>query len=214
MRSGSSIRDRGLPVSKRLAFSLVLLLCGAAVAVGLADGRAVDVGGKSELERISTPGAPVPVSSLSARDLFVLHSVRAVGHVRRIGISGEVAYYLADGEDGGTCVLSGWAGNHEVRFGSAGCQAAGAFPSDELPIFDRSGFRQEIGSPDVHLDALGGVAADGVASVGVVDPSGEYVSAPVRGNVYWMRPAGDVEARELVAKDRSGRIVYSFPLTP
>jgi hypothetical protein len=204
-------------MNKRIAAVILVLVAGAATAAGLVFGRSGGASLKMPLDRVSASGTPIPVSSLSPRDRYVLGSVHASQGVRLLCAAEGKAFYLAETESGGSCFLTGPVGNPDQRFTSAGCLAAPDFPSAKTPILDDSSFMSQPNPTGrvIYLVALGGIAADGVARVGVTDAAGDYVSAPVHNNIYRLRPTStDIAVRQLVAKDRTGRTIYSAELAP
>lgn len=89
------------------------------------------------------------------------------------------------------------------------------FPSPELPLFDFSTVGMDRGDAEMHYIRVEGVAADGVASVDVLDRSGATVERlPVRANVYGAESLPTATAMRLVALDASDNVVGGAPLTP
>jgi hypothetical protein len=110
-----------------------------------------------------------------------------------------ISFYVARRSDGKYCFAVASAGRR-----GAGCDlgspAGAVFPSPQRPIFDFSRFSQG--------ERLVGFAADGVASVALIDASGAVVdSAPVIDNVYAdaSPPPG---AAGIEALDARGTVVY------
>jgi hypothetical protein len=77
-----------------------------------------------------------------------------------------------------------------------------------MPIADFSPMRGHEGSNDVYVWKLVGSAADGVATVAVRDANGALHVAPVIDNVYGTNELRMVPAREIVALDSDGRVLY------
>jgi hypothetical protein len=89
------------------------------------------------------------------------------------------------------------------------------FPSPEMPLFDFSTVGMDRGDAEIHYIRVEGVAADGVASVAVLDRSGATVERlPVRANVYGAESLPTATGVRLVALDASGNVVGGAPLTP
>jgi hypothetical protein len=110
-----------------------------------------------------------------------------------------ISFYVARRVDGKYCFAVASAGRR-----GAGCDlgspAGAVFPSPRRPIFDFSRFS--------HGARLVGFAADGVASVALIDASGGVIaSAPVIDNVYAdaSPPPG---AAGVEALDVHGKVVY------
>lgn len=93
--------------------------------------------------------------------------------------------------------------------------AAPVFPSARLPIADFSSPepRESADGRGVSLSFVAGFAADGVASVSLVDEDGTIkATIPVHDNVYATRePAGRYTA--IVARAGDGRVLYRRDLT-
>jgi hypothetical protein len=146
--------------------------------------------GPARLARVTTPAQ-------RARTLRQLGLVE----LRLVGTRRKLAFYVVDLRHGQHCYATGRA--PMKLFFSVVCPAgANAFPSTAAPVLDES-----IVDQRGNVLELAGLAATGVASVGLADASGVFARASVRGNVF----AADVPLRPssaLVAFDNKGRAVW------
>jgi hypothetical protein len=146
--------------------------------------------GPARFARVSTP-------SQRARTLQQLGLV----DLRLIGTHRKLAFYVVDLRHGRHCYATG---RKPMRlFFSVVCPAGvNAFPSEAAPVLDES-----IVDQRGNVLELAGLAATGVASVGLADASGVFARAVVRGNVF----VANVPLRSssaLVAFDDKGRAVW------
>lgn len=192
------------PRSGRRRPLLVAGLAAAAVAVpGVA--FADDIAG---LLGFSTQGRPVVASATDFGRLSGLNAaMQELGFPSTLQLLDErdgISFYAARRADGKLCFAVDSANGKGL-----GCVLGGpAFPSPERPIIDFSRFSGGA--------RLVGFAADGVASVALLDASGAVIAtAPVIDNVYANAnpPAGAVAVEAL---DSSGSVVYrrSFDQAP
>jgi hypothetical protein len=126
--------------------------------------------------------------------------------LREIATRNDRAFFVADRRGGGLCVSIGTVGATRL-FGSIVCVPD--FPSPLRPILDRSVFRGSVTQPIVSR--LEGFAADGVASVGVVNANGDLEAlTPVQDNVYSRIDGLPRQTiRRIVAFDANGKRLYS-----
>jgi hypothetical protein len=83
--------------------------------------------------------------------------------------------------------------------------AAPYFPSREMPLFDFSTVGMDRGDAEMHYIRVEGVAADGVASVELLDRNGATVERlPVHSNVYGAESLPTMTGVRLVALDERG----------
>ena len=93
--------------------------------------------------------------------------------------------------------------------------AAPYFPSQEMPLFDFSSVGMDDGDAEMHYIRIEGVAADGVASVGLLDDNGATVERlPVHGNIYGAESLPTRSGVRLVALDASGHVLGDASLSP
>jgi hypothetical protein len=146
--------------------------------------------GPARLAQVTTP-------EQRARTLHQLGLV----DLRLVGTRRKLAFYVVDLRRGQHCYATGRA--PMKLFFSVVCPVgASAFPSAAAPVLDES-----IVDQRGNVLELAGLAATGVASVGIADASGVFARAVVRGNVF----AADVPLRSssaLVAFDDKGRAVW------
>jgi hypothetical protein len=131
------------------------------------------------------------------RDVFLLR--RAEGRaVYRIG-------GVRPGYD--ACYASGFA-NEIGRIGSLSCGRAG-FPSRRSPVFVMSAVQLRPRDRKPQLLRLEGVAADGVAEIGLLGGGGIVVARlPVEANVFILAKPPAEATGGIVAFDDAGRVVY------
>ena len=180
---------------------LTALVTAGATCVG-ASGSSVS---SHDLSRVSNRGhVTAHVAPIMAR---VLRRVGAVGPVHTIAVRGSRRYYRVMRGNGADCFGIGAATPKGDRF-SLVCSTA--FPSPERPILDSSVFGADAGEP-LHVVAVEGFAADGIATIGLENAAGVMVSRiPVMGNVYRLRgiPANAVR---VVAFDATGKRLFAVP---
>lgn len=152
--------------------------------------------------RISNRGARVEPKAdkpgereLTPRDVFLL----------RRG-EGRAVYRIGTARAGETCFGAG-AADQVGRLGQIVCGASG-FPSRRLPIRDMSVYQLRRGEKKPRLFRLVGVAADGVAEIGLLDTAGRVIArVPVERNVYLLASLPPA-ASAVAALDADGRTVY------
>lgn len=148
----------------------------------------------------STEGTPVPTNaSPFTRDSSLTQAMEELGFPSRLQLLTErdgIEFYAARRASGDFCFAIELDGRKAV-----GCDLTSSFPSPERPIIDFSRFSNGA--------RIAGFAADGVATVALVDGSGRRIaSAPVIDNVY----AGSGAAPDAVgveALDAQGEVVYT-----
>jgi hypothetical protein len=181
--------------------TIVLLV--AAIAVAGALGR--DSGSSyAKLSRFSTGGIRVPLAKTEER----VARLMGADAVYLLAQRADRAFYRITGPHG-TCYGAGPA--TQVGFVTGEECPAGTFPTRGLPVLDYSVY--EATSHDraggLSLFRAEGFAADGVASVAFMRPSGQVaLRLPVRGNVFFSAapPRGPIAT--LVAYDASGQEVW------
>jgi hypothetical protein len=181
----------------------------AAPGLGLG-GRLVDLFGLSGGER-------VPVQWLSPEDRWLLRRGGGFGFrsMDFLGGGGPIAYYAITRKDGSNCFATGLLRNRP-HISSLDCPSTGkalAFPSAKAPLLDRSAF--SAGRQTARwIFVLTGLAADGIARVGVIDESGTLHPTPVVDHVYYTTKLPNGLLRAMVALDPNGRTVYRLALSP
>ena len=180
-----------------------LVLAAAVAATVISVPLSAFAGDISDLFGFSTQGHPVAMSDTPFANVTALNAaLQELGFPstmqllhRREGIS----FYGARRSDGTFCFAVDSGAGQAVGCDN-GSPSGAAFPSAERPIIDFSRFSAGA--------RLVGFAADGVASVALVDASGARIaSAPVVDNVYADvdPPAGAVGVEAL---DPRGTVVY------
>jgi hypothetical protein len=202
--------------SARVSRRAWAIAIGALLLVGLLVAPPVGLGSRIlDLVGGISGGNDVPTSRLSREDRWLLKH-RGVFYwrsIRFLGAGGTTAYYLITRAGGSSCVAVGLLRNRP-HIGSVDCQAPGAgaeFPSTKRPILDRSMYSVGSASRQWML-VLAGLAADGVARVGVVDAHGRLYSTPTVRHVYYLSDLPDGPLRAIVASDAYGRRIYTLPL--
>lgn len=203
---------------KRIVFAVLGASATAAIAaVVVTSGRstATSPGPPPELGRVSNAGSPVDASALDAADRRTLET-SGVTALRALGRTGGLAFFAGTGPGGVTCYLTG-AGGRAPRLGSVWCPTAStaeAFPSVSMPVLDLSTYAVDAETGALRPVLLAGVAADGVAQVGVRDEGGSTQWLRVRDNLFGASRTELGAAAELVAVDASGATVYTRRLEP
>ena len=160
------------------------------------------------LDNLSNRGSLV--RSLSSRQRETLkratvdqQTVRLMG--RREGLS----VFVARSTRGDPCFLVGFGG--DFRFIACG-PTKNPFPSRHLPAIDLSPL--SAGPRDRHprVRAVAGIAADGVARMAVRFVHGPTYVVRVSANTYLDQDVPQRPARSIVALDRRGRVLMTFPL--
>lgn len=164
------------------------------------------------------------LSSVSARGTKVALPARDIRTKRLAGsriteltllgtIGGRSIYRVGDSAH--PCYGAGDAGA-SWPLGVIACRnAAPYFPSRQMPLFDFSTVGMDRGDGEMHYIRIVGVAADGVASVGLLDRNGATVERlPVRGNVYGAESLPTRSGVRLVALDASGNVVGDATPSP
>lgn len=174
-------------------------LAAAAIAVPAA-AFADEIGG---LLGFSTQGTPVATSDTSFAHLSsfadALQQLGVPSTLHLLGTRDGISFYVARRADGKYCFAVESAARRGVGC-DLGTPAGAVFPSPERPIFDFSRFS--------HGARLVGFAADGVASVALVDASGAVIaSAPVIDNFY-AEASPPPGAAGIEALDAHGTVVY------
>lgn len=195
---------------------LIVALAAAAMVSGaaLSELRGQD---SPRLKQISNPGSTVAAGDLSASQLAELTSSEvAVPSLRLLDNREGTRFYTAESTKGQPCFLTSRSDAPRREFSVVACLGAGEalVPSEDRPLVDFSAARRAPGSLLPEVQALTGFAADGVASVALVDEAGQLHSVPVRNNVYVSDELSGITAQALVALDRSGNVVYRRSASP
>jgi hypothetical protein len=188
-------------------FGLVIAagLTTAALALDNADGSPAQL-------RFSPAGTPVDVATLPAGERTTLEQAGIAPSVNFVREATGVRFYTGTSREGSTtCLITGIAFSARPHFGVLVCPSPD-FPSAELPIYDYSPRRAALMDPYPHIQYLAGFAADGITGVGVRDEHGDVRWTDVVQNTYASRdvPAGGATA--ILARGKSGDVVYSQSL--
>jgi hypothetical protein len=168
-------------------------------------------------------GTAVSTSQLALSDAQTLrqHNVDVGAGVKLLAVRSGLALYASRTTDGETCFLAGPAEGTAPTAIAFGTPCASNFPSADKPILGDTVFRRspvaghtELGPQT--LAAVYGLAADGVASVEVLDADGGVIAnAPVTENVYSNRLPTSAPGTtaptptKIVALDAAGKRVYT-----
>ena len=181
---------------RRLVVVALAVAAIAAPAAAFAD----DIG---SLLGFSTRGTPVSASETPFTRVSgfadALPELGVPSTLRQLATRDGISFYVARRPDGKYCFAVD-AASHKGLGCDMGSPAGAFFPSPQRPIFDFSRFS--------HGARLVGFAADGVATVALIDASGAVIaSAPVIDNVYAdaSPPPG---AAGVEALDARGTVVY------
>jgi hypothetical protein len=191
---------------------LTTVAVGLAVAVLLAllrDGTATGSTPGGKFAQISNDGQAVAPGPNQQRELQIVGAVAARRLARRDGRS----FYRLARRDGSDCYSVNTT-SVEDRIGGAMCpMTATAFPSSARPILDFSLFEATSHvRGNLHVVDGQGFAADGVASVALLDESGRLIArSPATDNVYTLDvPHGQV-ATTIAAYADDGTEVARIP---
>jgi hypothetical protein len=223
--------EPGRPTRVRRRSALVLTACVVAAVVALAPpfglaGRVVDA--------FRDEGKPVPVSSLTEldRDALVfmfcnrleLATPRGGRPERRcldgnprieeIANNGNRLYWRVTFPDGRTCLASGLVrarrdtfGRGRSRIGSIGCPAR--LPTEQRPITTGDmAISISAGSNRARILHARGLAAPGVAEVGLVDEEGDVWKEPVEDQMYEISEPPDRAWVAIAAYDEAGEELH------
>lgn len=210
-------RARPVPRSRRL-----MLLAAAMTALAVVVGTpAFGIGPRlyDLLFQISTPAEPITPAekeALSPESTWLLEHGGKVDWTsfKLIGKAGPLAYYEVRKATGERCFANGEIAKRP-QVASLNCPAPGgslAYPSGAQAILDFSSFALDGRTNESRLDVLTGIAADGVARVGIVGSDGKIRSTAVTGNAYYASGLYEGPVAAIVALDSEGRIVYERPL--
>lgn len=115
-------------------------------------------------------------------------------------------------EDGSSCWGTSERRSNEWQLTSFICESQfGRFPDSETPVMllARGGFLS--GTDLMVYESFVGLAADGVAKVGVIDEQDRLVPmAEVDGNAFYADPP-DGRVRSVVALDEAGEVIWKSP---
>jgi hypothetical protein len=165
-------------------------------------------------EELNNDGEPAPTSSQSSLPPQQLAGYEQAGltGLRRLGESHGLVFYVFDFQDGHHCYDALRADTGRIVGGTVACpRQADAFPSPDHPIEDLSLVGANSGQP-IHTINLIGIAADGVAEVGVLGSDGHvYGKTTVSENMY---VSDDLPAQAdgpTIAYDANGNTVACLP---
>jgi hypothetical protein len=184
---------------------LLLILCGAAVAtaLGLLLVARTAHGSRPALARFSVHGTPAKLTG----DVTRAYGVTAA---TLIGVREGTAFYRLVTSDG-ICYATGPAAQ-PGEVGGEACPQRGVFPSPGLPVLDMTVYEGDAQQArDLHAFRIEGFAADGVAAIEFLAPSGRIaVRVPVVGNVFSLRAPPSSSVDHVVALDSAGRAVATI----
>lgn len=203
-RSGESVWRRHRIVIGALA---------AITALGLALPALAISGVLGDLFGFSTQGAAV--TSIPESSLSTITRVGATPEsIQLIATRGGKSFYAARSTEGHVCIGVADATASALTFTRLQCGGSqdNSFPSPAIPVVVASPVFGGPDSADAFLKELAGFAADGVARVEAIGPSGVVATAEASGNVFYAAvPHGPVTS--IAAYDDAGNKVWSEPLT-
>jgi hypothetical protein len=179
-----------------------------ALAVGLATAVAVPAvafaGRLGDLLGISNGGTTISTSDVLPGHTLLdqaLQQLGVGGTMQYLGTLNGAAFYATRNAEGAFCIAIDHTAQQYDK--GVGCDLnADGFPSAE---------RQVLAFPDV--DALQGVAADGVATVELVDAAGAVVaSAPVTDNLFESNEPPSGTPTSIITLDANGNVTSKLPL--
>jgi hypothetical protein len=177
----------------------------AALALGNSDGSPAQV-------RFSPTGTPVDAATVPAGERTTLEQAGIAPSLRFLREAAGVRFYTGRSLEGSaTCLITGTALSARPHFGVLACPSSD-FPSAQLPIYDYSPRRAALTDRYPHIQYLAGFAADGITGVGVRDEHGEVRWTEVVLNTYASRDVPAGAATAILARGKSGDVVYSHSL--
>jgi hypothetical protein len=187
---------------------------GLAIAAGLTT-AALALGNADESParlRFSPTGTPVDTATLTASERTTLEQAGIAPSIRLLREAAGVRFYTATSrEESATCLITGLALSERPHFGVLTCPSS-EFPSAQLPIYDYSPRRASLGDRYPQIQYLAGFAADGITGVGVRDEHGDVRWTDVVQNTYASRDVPIGAATAILARGKSGEVVYSHRL--
>jgi hypothetical protein len=185
-----------------------LAVIGAAVALLLGT-NAIGSGAGGDLTRVSNHGRPVNPGPLQRKEM---ENVEATS-VALLAARDNRSFYRLSRDDGNVCYAIN-SSTEPDHIGNTVCPLTPtSFPTPSTPVLDLSVFESTSHTPgDFHVVAAQGFAADGVASVELVDGKGHLIARRWNAdNVYALDvPPGRV-ATGVVAYDADGAEVFRVP---
>jgi hypothetical protein len=188
----------------RKRLTLLTSLAAGAISALVVGGYAIATGpspAPPRFDHISNTGTSVP--ALASKNALSLTGGGARAELRRLGMRGPLAFYVAPGSDSGLCFATGSVRTGGIAMlGCPGDRGRLEFPSDDAPVLNMGAIEVEPNG-DVYVLGLAGFAADGVARVGVVDTAGALHAADVTDNLFY-RDLPRTHAAAFIAFDATG----------
>ncbi|MBA3736750.1 MAG: hypothetical protein H0W90_16430 [Actinobacteria bacterium] len=191
-------------MTTRTKVTLAVLALLTAVAVGSVLATRTHASERAHLSQISNEGHHVALQHGSAWRGFGLTSASL------LGVRGARAVYRLESK-GGPCVGAGPA-DDPGKLGTVDCPR-GPFPTSQRPVLDLSVYEgASHDSHEVSLYRAEGVAADGVASIAFLRPTGTVaLRVPVNANVYEANAVPNGPIAGLAAYDAAGKELWRSP---
>ncbi|HSP70757.1 MAG TPA: hypothetical protein VLN26_00205 [Gaiellaceae bacterium] len=211
------LRARALtqaPVRRRPSRRLVAVAL-ATTAIGVPAAAFADqIGGFLGISNQGTPVATTDVVGADGALESAMSDLHFPSQVAELGERAGFHFYVTRNAGGDFCFAISAAGAADAEHPKViGCGGEGTFPSAKVPVLDFSTGLPN-GGLDRHLSRspvprLLGFATDDVATVAVLDASGDTIaSTPVVGNLYAETGLPQVPASALVALDSSGNELF------
>jgi hypothetical protein len=220
MTTLKSRKDRMFARRKSLLLIIALVVVAGVLAAILGQGNSAaarpERARAGGLGLISSPGGQ-PVS-LTTRDVAALgrfaSSGQSLSAASPLATRGGRTYYRVGNGTGADCFSIGPAQATDFYLGQIMC--APDFPSVARPVLDFTVLTQpSSNSASARVVRSEGFAADGVADVAFQTPDGKLAdTTPVLNNVYVIATPPARYVTGIVARDASGKIVWSQPFTP
>jgi hypothetical protein len=192
-----------------VAAASIVATVGVAVAVAREDasGPTSTPSADPALSRVSSPGRPI---TLAPGVIEKLH-LDAWSEISLLATKGTRHFYRFERPAGNPCFGTGRT-DAPYPIGMISCRiAAPFFPSPEMPVLDLSVVSIEKGDT-ARFTRVQGIAADGVARVGILDADGNVAAEiPVENNVYSSDSVPRDTTAALVAVGADGRILAAVP---
>jgi|Tabmets5t2r1_1033131.scaffolds.fasta_scaffold06761_3 hypothetical protein len=203
MNGASTSQTRSLP---RLGGAVAAFLVSAAFLVWFGQSRPAEA--TSTGTAISNAGVPVAISpqALNALQSAEAKSGLRLGPPTRLAVRNGRALYRINGVNG-RCFAAGKSeAANAPSFGVLLCSQSDTAARQQL--VDLSIYDLTRGGEGIRIHRLEGVAADGVASVGILGDAGAIIArVPVTRNIYSSPTLGDVAATGVVALNSHGGVL-------
>jgi hypothetical protein len=196
---------------KRFRFrksGLLLITVVALAAIGSALGVMAAESGNPEPGLVTMSNDGVPITPSPNVSKVLVHTKTNQGQLRLLGEREGLSFYKMVGTDRGSCFGIGYGIGNDAALNLISCSI---FPNNKEPVLDSSVFEFDKQSGVSRWDQVQGWAADGVASIAVLDEAANVVAEKtVTGNIYAITRSelAGTTATKILARDTSGATVF------